>query len=607
MTVFRPQRKQLVRVFCLIFRPTCEFRRIYRLCIHPNLALHTHAKRTHNNCTLTYKKAREYIYYVDFYVSCMAFYNVKTIVQVVNEKYFFNIQNYVIINAKLTMKARKSLFLSGIFAPFVAFAANEGVPSYYQTSAAPTANQVAYGEYANQGYTKYVGKSGVKQVVGTRTQTYQVPRVQNVPTYMGGMTANGIAMPAATEPATTMYAGYARRFADFEFETGVNSILEWDDMVWNELYFGARHNFSLRDFDLSVFGEYRYGDMSHGGLAMDYDLKPFDNSDPTYGIFTISVGDQRGRSNHFRFGLSAHHVWDIGGWKLSPTLGYEIFKHNLEMSDHYYPNPGIYLPLMTNGGEYVFGDELGNYYAVPVGAEAPSDWYQVCMSPEDIKVVTNTPTGSLDGYLTLGDSLITGDYEITMDTVPWGVGAGECVIIGGDGPVVVGGTTHIYNTTWSGFYVGLEIEKQVTLKDKLRFYMQFGMPKYSSEGIWPNRTDWQQNPSFLDEGDNDAYSYLAEMEYNYKLSDRLQLSLKVDTNLFHVGNIPGELYIAETSQYVIDENGQYVMEEIIDEFGNIYYVPLLETVPAHTEQVSDSLKRATWQSFGLHIGIKFAF
>jgi hypothetical protein len=91
------------------------------------------------------------------------------------------------------------------------------------------------------------------------------------------------------------------------------------------------------------------------------------------------------------------------------------------------------------------------------------------------------------------------------------------------------------------------------------------------------------------------------------MSDRLQLSLKIDTNMFHVGNIPGELYIAEYTDYVIDENGQYVMEEMYDEFGNVYYVPLLETVPAHTEHVSDSLKRATWQSFGLHLGFKYAF
>ena len=504
------------------------------------------------------------------------------------------------------MKARIISFLSLIYAPFAAFAANEGVPSYYQKTSTPTANQTSYKRYADQGYTKYVGQSGSTQVVGSRTYSYQVPRPQ-VPTTYGTMTANGIALPADEENSTTIYAGYSRRFADFEFETGVNSILEWDDMIWNEITVGAKHIFDIRDFDLKIYGEYSYGDMSHGGLSMDYDLKPFDNSVPEYGIFTISMGDQSGRSNHFKFGISAHHIWDIGGWKLSPTFGYEIFKHNLEMSNHYYPNPGVYLPLMTNLGEYVFGDEFGNYYSVPFGADAPEEWYQVCMSPEDIKVVTNAASSYIDGFGVLGDALSTGDYVIEMGTVPWGVNAGECVIIGGDGPVIVEGTTHKYNTTWSGFYVGLEIEKQMTLKDHLRLYMQFGLPKYSSEGIWPNRTDWQQNPSFLDEGSNGAYSYAAEMEYNYRISDRMQLSLKVDTNLFHVGKIPGELYIAEYSQYVVDEDGQYVMQEAYDEFGNVYYVPLLETVPAHTEKVTDSLKRATWQSFGLHLGLKYSF
>ena len=507
----------------------------------------------------------------------------------------------------MNMKAGTLSFLSLFLAPLAAFAVNEGVPSYYQTYAAPNANQIGYDQYANQGYTKYIGKSGSKQVVGSRSYSYQVPRPMPLPTYSGTMTPNGVSMPPESEPSTTMYANYARRFADFEFETGVNSILEWDDMIFNEIRVGARHNFSLRNFDMYVYGDYAYGDMIGGGLSMDYDLKPFEEEYPEYGIFTISTGDQSGRSNYFRFGIAAHHIWDIAGWKLSPTFGYEIFKHNLEMSNHYYPNPGIYLPLMTNKGDYVFGDEFGNYYSVPIGTTPPEEWYQVCMSPEDIKVVTNTATGYDGIFGVLGDSLTTNDYTSDLGTIPWGVGEGECVIIGGDGPIIVEGTTHIYNTTWSGFYVGLEIEKQMTLKDKLRLYFQFGLPKYSSEGIWPNRTDWQQNPSFLDEGDNGAYSYSAEMEYNYKLSDRLQLSLKVDTNLFHVGNIPGELYVAEYSQYVLDENGQYVMEEVKDELGNIFYVPLLETVPAHTEQVSDSLKRATWQSFGLHVGVKFAF
>ena len=127
------------------------------------------------------------------------------------------------------------------------FAANEGVPSYYQTYSGPNANQASYGRYADRGYTKYVGQSGTKRVVGSRSYSYQVPRPQMPSTY-GTMTPNGIAMPIEAEPKTNIYAGYSRRFADFEFETGVNSILEWDDMIWNEITVGARHNFSWRQF-----------------------------------------------------------------------------------------------------------------------------------------------------------------------------------------------------------------------------------------------------------------------------------------------------------------------------------------------------------------------
>lgn len=428
-------------------------------------------------------------------------------------------------------------------------------------------------------------------------------------TNSGAMTVNGISTTTDIERRTHIYAGYSRRFADFEFKTGVNSVLEWDDMVFNEATVGARHVFSLRNFDMFAFGEYTYGDMSHGGLSMDYDLEPYDWATPYDGIFTISMGDQSGRSHHMRFGLGAHHVWDIGGWKFSPVIGYEIFKHDLKMSDHLYPNQGIYLPLMTSGGEYVYGDAEGNYFSMPTDVTPPNNWYQVCMGPEDMRVVNQSTGTALGGYVTgYGNFLNTMEYDPSWGIVPWGVPEGDCVIIGGDGPIKVGGVTHIYNTTWSGFYLGLEIEKQMTLADKLRFYFQVGLPKYSSEGIWPNRTDWQQSPSFLDEGSNGAYSYAAEMEYDLRLSSRLQLAFKVDTNLFHVGKISGKIYVAEYTDFMYDENGQLIVTEGIDpETGATVLYPELQIVSAHTEHVNNALKQATWQSFGLHIGFKYAF
>ena len=494
---------------------------------------------------------------------------------------------------------RKNLLalLCTVAAPFACFASNEGVPSYYSQNAQMNANRLGYTKYQNYGYTKYVGNSGSKQILSSNTYSYQVPHNQSdVYSYRGAMTTNGIAQPV-DEHKTTIYADYSRRFADFEFKTGVNSILEWDDMIFNEINVGAKHVFNLYGFDMAVYGDYSYGSMASGGLSMDYDLEPYDYSYPSDGIFTISMGRQSGDTSKLKLGVAAHHLWDFGGWKITPHIGYEIFKHNLKMSDHLYPNPGVYLPLMTSSGDYVFGDTSGNYFAVGTDVEIADDsgLYQICMGPEDIKVVVASYTGSsINGAIyPIGNTLTTTDYTSSMGDLPWGVSEGECVVIGGDGIIKVSGTTHIYDTTWTGFYLGLEIEKQMTLADKLRFYAQVSMPKYSSEGTWPNRDDWQQNPSFLDEGTNGAFAYEAEMEYTYQVTDRMQLSLKADTNYFHIGKIPGKLYVAATTIYYEDENnpGSWIVEE----------------QPAYTEHVSESLKEATWQSFGLHLGLKYSF
>ncbi len=488
---------------------------------------------------------------------------------------------------------RKDLItiLLGFCASVPAMASNEGVPSYYQKNAT-SMNRAGYGSYQNRGYQNYV-TPGSKQVVSSKTTTYQVPSASAANVSRGATTKNGIARAASDENGFSVYGGYSRRFADFEFTTSVNSVLEWDDMQFNELTAGARYNFSIRNFDMMAFGEYTYGKMATGGLSMDYDLRPYNDSILNEGIFTISVGDQSGDSHHMRFGIGARNIWDIGGWKLSPVIGYEIFKHNLQMNDHYYPNQGVYIPLMTADGYYVFGNATNEtYFPVAqsdVNAYAENDnYYQVCVSPAEIKVASINSAGGIE----MNDLPAPTD---PYSTLPWGVYYDECVVIGGDGPIMISGKTHEYNTTWSGFFVGLEIEKQMTWNDKLRFYGQISMPKYSSEGIWPNRTDWQQSPSFLDEGDGGALAYQLEMEYIMKLSDRLNLSLKADTNYFHIGEIGGEIYWAPYTEYTYTDNGDGTVDI------------MATTYPGYTESVAQALKEATWRSFGLYLGLKYSF
>ncbi|MDR1696607.1 MAG: hypothetical protein LBR41_00070, partial [Rickettsiales bacterium] len=178
-----------------------------------------------------------------------------------------------------------------------AFAAStEGVPYYYQNRAGPNT---------------YVGNARTQNVVASNSYSYTVPRT-NVPVAGGGyIDGNGAIVGATTpngvtgmtNPAWILSAEYTRKYGNFQFKTGVNSVLEWDDMILNEIGARLEHNFSMRDIDLFAHAEYRIGTMSDGGFSMDYDLLPFDENRPNEGIFTISMGEQSGKTNYMRFGF----------------------------------------------------------------------------------------------------------------------------------------------------------------------------------------------------------------------------------------------------------------------------------------------------------------
>jgi hypothetical protein len=515
--------------------------------------------------------------------------------------------------------------LFALTVPFALHArAREGSPVYYQNQYQPQYQQAVASAPAQN---VYVGSAPVRQVVGQRTYSYQANQASQGPlagllSGLGGglgganaggqMTPNGVAVPPSmAQTDISIKAELVRRFADFEFKTGVNSILEWDNMVLTEIALHGEKNFVVRDFDLFVLGEYRRGTVSGPGRSMDYDLEPYDYSQPEYGIFTISIGGQSGTAQTMKLGLGARNVWDLNGWKLSPSIGYQIFKHDLKMNDHIYPNPAVLIPLMTPNGDYVYANNSGAYGVAAPGEAVPEDWFQVCMSPEDLALAAVDATGL---PVLVDNTLLTTEYNPLpgYEYLPWGVGPGECVIIGGDGMIVVDGTTHIYNTTWSGIYLGLEIEKQMTYVDKLRFYLQVSMPHYKSEGTWPNRTDWQQNPSFIDEGDSGALHYQAEMEYVYQFSDRLQLSLKASMDYFNVGKIAGKLFVAAYDYYETDSEGYLICQDVGTGMTGTQYcetggIPIISRQPAYTEHVADSLLYATWRSFALHLGARYAF
>ena len=500
------------------------------------------------------------------------------------------------------MRAKFAALLSMVMMPF-ALDANpavvhgqqrEGVPFFYQNT---WQNQWAPAPVQRPQNNIWVGDNNHPNIIGQTQQTLFLPRPTD-PLAMGHMTPNGISMPRMSqEHDIVLSAFYRRSYGDFRFKTGVNSILAWNQMAIEEIGFRAEKDFHLRGVDLFVFGDYSMGRMTSGGLSYDFDLMPFDMNFPHEGIFTVSMGDQDGQMSNLRVGIGARHAWDWNGWKISPMIGYQIFRHNMTMSNHMYPNPGINIPLMGQDGSYIFGNGFGDYTAIFPGAPVPEGWFQVCMSPEDLALAAIGADGR--PILDQNGALLTTGYNPLFPNIPWGVGPGQCIVVGGDGMIRIPGTTHIYNAEWSGIFLGVEIEKQLTFTDRLRFFGQISMPQYHAYGIWPHRTDWQQNPSFIDYGNNGALHYRLEMEYIHRLSDRLELSLKADMMYFRVGAIPGELYVAGFYFYMVDDAGNWIP----DANGH----PTIGYQPPFTMNIAESLKWAVWQSFGLSLGVKYAF
>ena len=100
----------------------------------------------------------------------------------------------------------------------------------------------------------------------------------------------------------------------------------------------------------------------------------------------------------------------------------------------------------------------------------------------------------------------------------------------GTGAILVEGATHIYNDMGKGFQLGLELEKQMTYNNDNAFLF----PGWKvCPVIHPGKVYGQTEPtgkakSFVvnDPRQQGAYSYQAEMEYNYKMSERFDVGTK---------------------------------------------------------------------------------
>jgi hypothetical protein len=108
------------------------------------------------------------------------------------------------------------------------------------------------------------------------------------------------------------------------------------------------------------------------------------------------------------------------------------------------------------------------------------------------------------------------------------------------------GVTHIYNVNWLGPYVGLGLEKALSPLQTLKLYGEIFVPIYKAEGIWPYRSDWKQDPSFVDKGGT-SWGFLLDATYKYRIRSNIEVTFGGQYEYLQAGGADTELYLTDGS------------------------------------------------------------
>ncbi|MHA1540526.1 MAG: hypothetical protein ACTSXL_05685 [Alphaproteobacteria bacterium] len=501
-----------------------------------------------------------------------------------------------------------------------AFAVQEGYPIYYNSYTknpqcnsyedgkciAPMQNNYMQGgQYSQTQGGQYSQQRSQNYSSSQRTETKKTKRVSKQAGYEKFTKNKG-----EKEIELGIWAG--RRFADFEYQLNfgysynsgnythqgpavskpAGSILEWDDMIFNELGITARKDFKYKKYPLFVFGEYKQGKLEKSGDSRDDDLTVDD-------LWDISIGGIEATTSGWKFGIGWNNAFQWSDFTFSPVFGYMSQTHDLNMTNQIYAQPDQTV--------YMYGPDLN-------GDGTPDPIYEddgethMCLWNSDLaNVLPNIDISLDDGTLIFdfdenfwdeGDSDGNGDqtswigcdisnqycntndsgndpltyedflqFDIEPDANDPSAG---CMLGGYDVSVALGGQTQKYEATWSGFFIGTYMDRQFNPRESLSFYAQVAMLDYTATADWVYRTDLA-HPSFEDNASGMGYEL--RMTYTREIVPTWDFQLSVDWENFELSGGTTTIHWAEAT----DDHGLTSSEP----FANY----------------------AVWQSMGLRIGV----
>lgn len=431
----------------------------------------------------------------------------------------------------------------------------------------------------------------------------------------------------ATRPGFKLGAGISHQFAMWKFDMNTaGSRLHYDNLAWNVFDANAKYDFNAGSTMVRLDMGAQYGmqsgessmvddDLTGGGFFLqnwNVDLNGDGTADQVWvqqghalSVGTSSGGDMLG----LYAGLGLADAWRVGGFKITPSIGYRYFKYKVDTKHNY----GMSMDTVIGADNYCMS-EGGETQCLPMLVFVDSN---------------NGPLlGTISGVDIDGDGVFD---TFSYITVPTGAVYAETE---NTYYYYQDGVSHSYEVEWSGPYLALDFLYNMSNYDAVNARFEIGLPAYTATGDQPYRPDWQHPKSLEDKGGiGDAYHFGLGANWMHSLTNSLMLTVGMTFDYYSIGKADATSYL-NSDYYLTNYYNPAVAtnNNLVGIYGNsdyqnwtavsgrdlrtdqAVYISNLDTIDVVNELKSSGWKQemageieSLYKSFGIRVGISGKF
>ena len=394
------------------------------------------------------------------------------------------------------------------------------------------------------------------------TQTNQQNRygrnnnLQNVQNNYIAPNQNGVRVAKNAQAKNSVKQGFfgdawlSHEFGQWKFDmNNAGSQLHYDNLSWNVLTLGGKYYFD-GDTPLVIGANLRYGMQYDKATMVDDDISNgamdavawTDTSGNIIGYqaaHAISIGtSQNGKQLGFNASVGLTDLFNLGGVKMTPSVGYRYFRHKLTTEKNFGMTMDVFHSVGANS-EYVtcIQEQEGEVRCIPFFA------------------FLNNTTSTVGGYAVDENGNFITDIFGNL-VIPITSGATE-LDIGNTFYYEQYNTSHSYDTSWAGPYVALDMEYNINNDNSFIAGIELGLPIYDAKGDQPYRTDWQHPVSVEDKGSlGDAYHLGLNANWMTAVTDSISLTFGFTYDFYKVSGAKATTYF--NSAYFINTYNTYL-------------------------------------------------